>query len=69
MSQEIINKVGPDVQQIFREMRDELGGQMTLDLGIGLVAGYLRGKGYTWKDAFIGAFQFKKTVEELKAVK
>ena len=69
MSQEIINKVGPDVQQIFREMRDDLGGQMTLDLGIGLVAGYLRGKGHAWKDAFIGAEQFKRTVEALKAVK
>ena len=62
---EMANKVGKDVEVIFSELRDKLGGRLPAELSYGIVAGYLRGKGYTWEESFAGMDRFASVVGKL----
>ena len=64
---EILIKIGPDVIKIFEEQKYELGGMLPEELSFGIVAGYLRGKGYSWEEAFIGMDKFIRTVRQAGA--
>ena len=60
---EIINKIGPDVFDIFKQIKYELGGKLPEDFSYGIVAGFLRGKGFTWEESFVGMNRFIQTVK------
>ena len=51
---EIISRVGPHVIDIFQQFKNDLGGGLPAELSYGMVAGYLRGKGFTWEESFVG---------------
>ncbi len=60
--EELINKIGPDVFSIFKQIKEDLGGRLPAELSYGIVAGFLRGKGFTWEESFIGMDRFIETV-------
>ncbi len=62
---EIITKIGPDVLKIFQELKTELGGKLPAELSYGIVAGFLRGKGYSWEECFIGMERFISVTNQL----
>ncbi len=61
----LVNKVADDAFEIFRQMRDELGGRLPAELSYGIVAGYLRGKGYTWEEAMAGMDRHIRVIQSL----
>lgn len=63
--QELIRKVGPDVELIFHQMKEDLGGRLPEDFSYGLVCGYLRGKGFTWEESFLGMDRYIKVITKL----
>lgn len=65
---EIVNRIGPDIEDIFRQFKGELGGRLPAELSYGMVAGYLRGKGFTWEECFIGMNRFICIIESFGAV-
>lgn len=65
---EIVNRVGPHVIDIFQQFKNELGGRLPAELSYGMVAGYLRGKGFTWEESFIGMNRHICITESLGAV-
>ena len=58
----IIKEVGPDIIKIFREMKDDLGGKLPVQIAMGIVSGYLRGKGFSWEKCLIGMERFEETL-------
>lgn len=62
---DLIIKVGPEVEKIFKEIKYGLGGILPKELMNGIVAGYLRGKGYTWEESFIGMYKFDSVIEKI----
>lgn len=63
---EIITKVGPDVEEIFHQMKSNLGGLIPEQLSYGIVLGFLRGKGFSWGESFVGMDQFMIVVKNLQ---
>jgi len=59
----IILKVGPDIEELLQQFK-ELGGRLPAEISYGMVAGYLRGKGFTWDEAFIGMYRFIDVIEK-----
>ena len=51
---QLIATVAPHCYDIFRQFKEELGGVLPWELSLGIVAGYLRGKGLSWEEAFFG---------------
>ena len=62
---DIINKVGPVVEDIFKSLKYDLGGRLPAELSYGIVAGYLKGKGFTWEESFMGMDKFIRVMEKL----
>lgn len=65
----IIEKVGPDVEDIFGQIK-QLGHKNPIpaDLSYGIVAGFLRGKGFTWEECFLGMDRFIRVVNSFPGV-
>lgn len=62
---QIVLKVGPDVENIFHQFKTDLGGKLPEEMSYGMVAGYLRGKGYTWEECFVGMDKFISVMKQL----
>lgn len=63
MTQEDMRKkVGPSVVEIFSEMKTDLGGVLPEEMCYGVVAGYLRGKGFNWEESLFGMREFGRTI-------
>ncbi len=65
---EMVQKVGPYVIDIFNQFKNELGGTLPAELSYGMVAGYLRGKGLTWEEAFVGMNRHICIIESMGVV-
>lgn len=65
----IIHKVGPDIIDIFEQFKAQLGGALPEELSYGMVAGYLRGKGHTWEECFVGMNRYIQIIEGMNVVK
>lgn len=61
----IIKKVGPDVEYMFGQFKNVLGGKLPMELCFGMVAGYLHGRGFTWEESFAGANRYIQIIESL----
>lgn len=55
---EILNKTMPDVMDLMRQFREELGGQLPQEMSYGMIAGYLRGRGYSWEESLVSMNRF-----------
>ena len=65
---EIVDRIGPHVVDIFKQFKSDLGGELPAELSYGMVAGYLRGKGFTWEESFIGMNRHINIIESSGAV-
>jgi len=54
----ILDKTMPDVMEIMRQFREELGGKLPEEMSYGMVAGYLRGKGHSWEETLVSMNRF-----------
>ncbi len=63
--QKIIDKIGPDTETVFKEIKYLLGGRLPEELSYGIVAGFLRGKGYSWEESFLGMNRFISVIKAL----
>lgn len=63
--QSVLLKVGEPTMEIFAQIKKDLGGKLPVLLADGLVGGYLRGKGFTWEESFIGIMQFHSVTNKL----
>lgn len=52
LGRQIVEKTRVDTMNLLAEFK-QLGGQLPEELSYGMVAGYLRGKGYSWDEAFV----------------
>lgn len=50
---EILIKTNPFVMNLMGQFRNELGGRLPEELSYGIVAGFLRGNGFTWEESLI----------------
>lgn len=65
---EILDQIFPDMENIFTELKYNLGGRLPADLSYGIVAGYLRGKGHSWESSFLGMEKFINIAKKFDAV-
>lgn len=63
--QSVLLKVGEPTMEIFSQIKKDLGGKLPVLLADGIVGGYLRGKGFTWEESFIGIMQFHGITHKL----
>ena len=54
----MLDKVMPDVMILLDEIKTKLSGVLPEELSYGMVAGYLRGCGHTWSEAFLAMHQW-----------
>ncbi len=54
----ILDKVMPDVMELLNQLKTQLGGVLPEELTYGMVAGYMRGRGHTWEEAFVAMHQW-----------
>ncbi len=43
----------PDVKRLFLDLEASVADKMPTELTCGMIAGYLRGRGYSWQEAFV----------------
>ena len=63
--QRLIAAVAPHCIEMLRQFKEELGGQLPTELSLGIVAGYIRGKGHSWEEAFYGMNRFYSVAQRV----